>query len=150
MSKETERREEKIPPCRIDKNLIHELGTLLALESQAKEKPRFTLEATTLTRESEDINKFLERDIPQNTNEITLKIGGWKSPRNIEIYLGIRTQRSKLKVWGDNPTWVSGVYDRIFTIFKKSRLEYYLIPKFEWLRGIISSLAILPLTLKDS
>ena len=72
----TEIREFQIPPCRVDKELVGELGKIFESDEICKEERQtFTLVSKFRKIESDNIQDFVETDWPNDAQLMTVTIG---------------------------------------------------------------------------
>lgn len=107
-------------------------------------KPEYTLVAHSRNIESTDISGFTKVDWPSDTESLSVSIGRHGAPKRIEIDIYLESWRmneSKLRVSGNNSTWVNGIADQLEAIFQKNLVGYHLIVEKLLLRVLLSILA---------
>jgi hypothetical protein len=146
MVKITEKRTEKIPPSRIDNDLLFNLGQIMDEVRPTKNHVVSTIINTdTRDIESEDYKELKEGiKLTADTYRILMGLSTEELdvPWENAIYISIDTQspkkRSRIRVRSNDSTWVQGVSDRLFEEFKKKRLNHRHIALYESLRLGIS------------
>jgi len=142
MSKVTAKRTVKIPPCRIEKDLIREIGELLEKEELCKGRMYYRLDTKMSDVQSSKVNDFVKADWESDINKIELGTTDYQLPRVGVNFDFRRPEYSKFSVSGENATWVNGITNRIENKIKKYKLKYYTI-KTNWLVKLPLTSAIL-------
>jgi len=140
MSKIIEKRTVKIPPVRVDKMLIREIGKLLESEELCKDRLSYSLDSKTQDLESKKVDDFVKANWGSELNEIKIETD-YESPRvRVEIDFR-RTYMSEFSVSGTDATWVNGITNRMHDIFEKYRHSYYRI-KTSWLMKLLVTIIV--------
>jgi hypothetical protein len=149
MVKITAKRSENILPTRIDKDALSKLGQILKKECSDKQSLSISLYSDSSDIEIEDCKEFQNVEVPSDTYSIRMalsdivefhSIGGFIVGANpIEIWMDMRQPKnSKVRVKGENNTWVSGVTSEIMKAFERKKLGYWFIAKYEFTRTLLS------------
>lgn len=131
-----EKRSTSICPTRLDQELLVDVGQILREECKKEEGISIELDADSREIETEDSTEFAQIDIPSDTYSIRMVIYSddeYYDPVEIEIDLRKPTN-SRIRVMGENATWVQGVSDRLTTAFEKKKLGYRHLAKYPLLR----------------
>lgn len=144
-----EKRSVKIPPTKIDKELLAKVGQILRTECPKDSEISIKLYADSRDIETEDVKEIPNIDIPSDAYLIEMMTGhlykgilpntSEVSENSIQIKIDFgRTQDSKIRIIGKNPTWVRGVTEGLLEAFKKKKLGYSFIAKHDTVRRIMS------------
>lgn len=131
----TEKRTVRIPPCKVNKKLIEEIGKFLEGEDL---EMSYSLDSRTKTIRSNDVNDFIGADWGSDLKEIV--IGSvtrhvWRSSeegvteqhesRSVDIRINFSSPKlSEFSVSYENAVWVDGIFRQIESIFEKYKLNY--------------------------
>ena len=137
-----EKRSSRSAPTRIDKELLVELGQILKQECKKDCEISIELDADSKEIETEDSKTFDNVTIPADTYAVTMGIFSYEEYNPVEIEIDIKKPTdSKIRVMGENATWVQGVSERLAKAFEKKKLGYRPIAKYEWIRLVMSMIA---------
>jgi hypothetical protein len=139
MLKQTEKRECKIKPCRVDKELLRKASNVVG-DSGIK----YVLTSKTRDIESDKAELFFGSDWPQRISEIS--IFGKSGLGEVCILLAIDNENeraSKIEVKGSDITWVEGVFIQLKTIFDEARTWYFPFAEYRYFRALCSFLLVL-------
>lgn len=115
----TEKRTVAIPPCRIEKALIREIGELLEKDDLCKDNVNYILDSKTRDIQSKRVKDFIEADWGSNIRNISIATSYLEKP---EVRITIDFEHyflSEFSVSGENATWVNGLSDQIGDTFRK-------------------------------
>ncbi len=146
MSVITEIREFRIPPCRVDKDLVSKLGKVLESKSNA----HYSLDAWSRRIESDTYGEFIAADWPNDIKSINIAVGVSYPP---PIYIGIDLRfmsASKVTVSSNDATWADGMSRQLERVFKEKELRYALIVERWYLRLMIAILTWLSMSIAFS
>jgi hypothetical protein len=147
MSRVTEIRQFQIPPCKVDKDLIVELGKTIQSDPLFKKiGARYYLNAYSRRIESDDYANFTAADWPDNVKTIAASLGEYPAPVDVEINFKY-PDLSKVKISSDDATWADGFSKQLETVFEKRKLSYHSIVRHWYLKGLISLLTWVSLAL---
>lgn len=148
MSRIVEKRIFKLPPCRVEKDLVSEIGQILESDRLAKEyTPEYSLKSSSKDIESTKIDTFISTEWPTDINRITLHIGEYDNPK-IEVCIDFKSLwNANATVAGDNPTWTDGVSRQLEKVFEKRRLGYHSIHEKRYLKALLIILTWIPMAL---
>jgi hypothetical protein len=133
--RDIQKRTVRIPPTRIDKKLIQELGEYLE-GLNSKLLLTYSLDSKTKEIEKSKVKDFIEADWGKDIRTITIK-----SKTALRIKIDFQTPRfSEYSVYGRDATWVSGLERCIGEKFSKNRLGYAPLKTKSWLRFLLISL----------
>lgn len=141
MVKIREKRSESINPTRIDGELLVDVGQILRADCPSEHEIVIELDADSKEILTEDSKEFANIDIPSDTYRIQMAIRSKEeTPFNpVEIELDVRHPKdSKIRVMGENATWVQGVAQKLVRAFEKKKLGYRHIAKYETIRTVMS------------
>lgn len=134
-----EKRSISIAPTRIDKELLVEVGQILKQECKKDCEVSIELDADSREIETEDSKTFEKVTIPADTYAVTMSIFSYEDYNPVEIEIDIKKPKdSKIRVMGENATWVQGVSDRLIKEFDKKKLAYRYIARYEPVRLLMS------------
>lgn len=147
-----EKRSVKIPPTKIDKELLGDIGQILKAERPQKSEISIKLYADSRDIETEDVKETANMDIPSDTYLIEMMTGhlylsiladtSEVSENSIQVKIDLgRPQDSKIRIIGKKSTWVRGVTEGLLEAFKKKKLGYSFIAKHDTVRRIMSWLS---------
>jgi len=143
MVKISEKRSLSIPPTRIDKELLTKVGRILKAHCPKEHEISIQVYSDYRNIITEDFEELKSEnvEIPSDTYKIEMTIRHHqivgKTPIQIEMDLR-RPRDSKLRVMGENATWVHGVTELLSEAFSKKKLGYSYIAKSKNLRSLIS------------
>jgi len=144
MVKISEKRTIKIPPTKIDGNLLFNVGKILKDECPKQYEISIRINADSRDIETGNYEELKDLEIPADTYKIVMEtrseieMNPTDFPIRIEIDTVIPKKNSKIQVKGENATWVQGVGERIFRAFEKNKLLHRHIAKFENVRLVMS------------
>jgi hypothetical protein len=120
-----EKREFRIPPCKIDKELVGQVGEILESDPICKnQKMVYSLESRFRKIESESVKDFVTPDWPNDTHQISVSTGT-AYPRLVEIMVSSRaSDLSKVTVSNPDATWANGMSKTLEDIFARKKLGY--------------------------
>lgn len=139
----TEKRTHKIPSCRVDKELLLDIGNVIESSIRKGEEVSYSLSAQSRDIQSKSLKEFATEP-PKDAEEISMSLGKrWSLPSvNAEFYLGeyLGSYKGKISVSDPDAIWVHGVADRLMACFEKKRLGYRVIAEKVGIRFTISIL----------
>lgn len=148
MVKITAKRSMNVLPTRIDKDMLSRLGQILKKECSDQQSLSISLYSDSLDIEVEDCKEFENIELPSDTysiqmalnNTIAVSVGKVVvGTKPIEIEMDMRQPKnSKVRVRGENTTWVSGVTEAIVKAFERKKLRYWFVAKHEFARTLLS------------
>lgn len=140
-----------IRPTRIDKQLLVNLGRILKEECPEEHEIGIELQADSRDIKTEDYEEFKNLEIPSDIYVIKMrtKFGSLslavdeilenKIVKGMQIEIDLRRPKnSKIRITGDNATWVRGVGGRLFEAFEKKKLGYRYVAEHGNVRAILS------------
>jgi hypothetical protein len=141
-----EKRSSSIAPTRIDKELLVNVGQILKEECEKDCEISIGLYADSKEIETQDSKAVGNITIPTDLYAVVMGIiSPEDSPEDydpMEIVLDIRKPKdSKIRVMGENATWVQGVSERLTKAFEKKKLGYSPVAKYELIRLVMSMVA---------
>ena len=147
MSVITEIKEFRIPPCKIDKELVAKLGKVLESDKAFEnEKIHYSLNARSRKIESDEYGKFTAADWPRDIEEIKIEAGEYPHPVVIDIDFKFMSE-SKVSISSGDATWADGISRQLENVFNERRLGYHLIVEHRYVKLIIATMTWLSLSL---
>ena len=129
----TEKRIFRIPPCKLDKELINKIADLLQ-----DFNPHYLLTSSVKDIECDDATLFTGTDWPPS-HISAINISVRESSRSVDISINPKEEsQSKVQVLGEDAIWVNGVADKLYSIFKSKQVSYYRFVNYWPLRIILS------------
>lgn len=121
----TEIREFKILPCKVDKELIGLIGTILESDTAyPKEKKVYALESRFRKIESDNSRDFIATEWPNDAIRILIAMGN-SYPLLVSIQIDFKSSgEGTVKVSSSDATWANGISKRIEEAFVKKKLGY--------------------------
>jgi len=137
----TEKRTHKIPSCRVDKELIFDIGNVIESSKRKDESVRYHLRAQSRDIQSQNLKEFAS-EAPKDVEEISMRlVKSWSTIIEVEFDLEegyMTTRHGKLSVSDPDATWVHGTADRLIACFEKKRLGYRSISERGEIRTTVS------------
>lgn len=147
MSVITEIREFRIPPCKIDKELVAKLGKVLESDKTFEnEKIHYSLNARSRKIESDEYGKFTAADWPGDIEEIKIEAADYPHPVVIDIDFKFMSD-SKVSISSGDATWTDGISRQLEKVFNERKLGYHLIVERWYVKLIIAIITWLSLSL---
>lgn len=146
MVKITDKRTEKIQPTKIDNDLLFSVSRIMQEACPEGFKVSVVINSDSKDIETETNEELREQEIPADTYFVHLSIDNesvavpWENPVDITIDTKFPEKNSRIRVRGNDPTWVLGVSERLVSEFNKKKLGYRHLAKYENLRFTISIL----------
>jgi len=138
----TEKSSSSIAPTRIDKELLMEVGEILKQECKEDCKVSIELYSDSKDIETGDSKAFQDLPIPADTYEVRMEIISYDDYDPVEIEIDTKKPKNcKIRVMGENATWVRGASRRLTEAFEKKKLGYRHIAKYEPIRLFMSMVA---------
>lgn len=127
----TEIRQFKIPPCKIDKDLIGSLGKILESDEVCKqEEILYSLDSGSRKIESTRCNEFAAAEWPNEARSITITVGE-HYPGLVLIDIDFKyMSQSKVKVSSSDATWANGLSKRLEEVFDQRKPGYSAIVEY--------------------
>lgn len=141
----TEKRTHKIPSCRVDKELLLDIGNVIESSIRKGEEVSYSLSAQSRDIQSKSLKEFATEP-PKDAEEISMSLGKrWSFPRAINVKFDLEEEylggdKGKISVSDPEAIWVHGVADRLMACFEKKRLGYRVIAERGEIRVVISIL----------
>lgn len=141
LSEIVEKRSVKIPPCKIEKDLIREIGELLESQEPCENRLRYSLDTRSKDMKSRRVKDFVEAEWGLDINGIVIKAeytisdivdGKQEEIPEVEVNINFRYRSGYFSVSGKDATWVNGIANQVEQIFDKYKLKYYQV-KSNWL-----------------
>lgn len=139
----TEKRTHKIPSCRVDKELLLDIGKVIETSKRKGEQAYYNLKAQSRDVRSQNLEEFASEP-PKDVEEISIRLskGLWSTSINVtfsleESYMSVG--HGKISVSDPDATWVHGTTDRLIACFENKRLGYRKISERGEIRFIISA-----------
>lgn len=120
----TEIREFKIQPCKVNKELIGLVGTILESDTTyPKEKKMYALESRFRKIESDNSRDFIATEWPNDAIRIAIGMGN-SYPLIVSIQINFKPSEGTVKVSSSDATWANGISKRIEEAFVRKKLGY--------------------------
>jgi hypothetical protein len=149
MVKITEKRTEKIQPTKIDNDLLFNVGEIMNEVCPPSFKVSFVINADSKDIESEDYKELKNLQIPVDTYFVHMAIDSesssvpWKNPIDVSIDTKFPLKNSRIRLRGNDPTWVIGAALRLTEQFERKKLSYRHFARSEALRSVASFISSL-------
>jgi hypothetical protein len=140
MVKITAKRTEKIQPTKVDNDLLFRVGQIMHSECPENQKTSIMINADSKDIESDNFEEIKGIEIPADTYFIHMAICPedidlpWENPIDISIDSKFPIKNSRIRVRGNDETWVQGVSDRIVKEFSRKKLMHRPIAEYEFIR----------------
>lgn len=132
MSQIIEKRTVKIPPCRISRELVQDLGEILEHDEHIL-ITFYSLDSKQRDIQSNEAENFIEADWGTQINRIVINTPFLDDPAVVvQNHVGVNIdfnypQKSEFSVSGEDATWVNGITSRLDSIFQKYKTSHYYI-----------------------
>jgi len=137
----TEKRTHKIPSCRVDKELLLDIGKVIESSKRKGEQAYYDLKAQSRDIRSQNLEEFASEP-PNDVEEISIRLAKlWSTSINVKFSLEesyMSVGHGKISVSDPDATWVHGTTDRLMACFENKRLGYRAISERGEIRFIIS------------
>jgi len=137
----TEKRTHRIPSCKVDKELLLDIGNLIDNSKRSGENVHYSLKAKSRDIRSQNLKEFAAEP-PKDAEEIRIRLSKpWSTSIDVRFNLDegfLTSDHGEVSVSDPDATWVHGVADRLNVCFEKKKLGYRAISERGELRAIIS------------
>lgn len=142
----TEKRTQKIPSCKVDKELLLAIGNVIENSKRKDEKVYYNLKAKSRDIQSQNLGEFASEP-PKDAEKLSMRLSVLWSP-SIEVEFDLEEDyvsigHGKISVSDPDATWVHGTADRLIACFEKKRLGYRVISE----NGVIRAITSISLTI---
>ncbi|MDH5595523.1 MAG: hypothetical protein OEY40_02255 [Candidatus Bathyarchaeota archaeon] len=142
----TEKRTQKIPSCRVDKELLLAIGNVIENSKRKGEKVYYNLKAKSRDIQSQNLKEFASEP-PKDAEKISMRLSQSWLP-SIEVEFDLEEEyfsigHGEVSVSDPDSTWVHGTADRLIACFEKKRLGYRVISE----NGVIRAITSISLTI---